>query len=77
MVDTTLTVTEARVLFTVLHSSWIPVSGSVEFSSAVRKLGVLGGGFCCRDCTDLAQNAHHLGGLVCDRHKPTPRETQR
>ena len=70
MTDTTLTTTEARILYTVLHSSWIPVVASKEFASAVKKLGVIGGGFCCRDCSKLAHHSHHLGGLVCDDHKP-------
>jgi hypothetical protein len=67
-----LTTEEARIVFTVLHSSWIPVQASQQFSSAVKKLGIIGGGFCCRDCVNLGKHAHHLGGLVCDDHRPPP-----
>ena len=63
-----LTTTEARVLFTALHSSWIPVIGSEDFRGAVKKLGIIGGGFCCRDCTEIGKYPHRLGGLVCDTH---------
>lgn len=65
-----LTQLEARVLYTVLHNSWIPVVASQEFRSAVVKLGILGGGFCCRDCSEIANHPHHLGGLVCEAHRP-------
>jgi hypothetical protein len=64
-----LTEVEARILYTALHSSWIPVIGSEAFRSAVRKLGVIGKGFCCRDCTNIAHHSHRLGGFVCDDHR--------
>ena len=65
-----LTQLEARVLYTALHNSWIPVIASNEFKSAVVKLGIIGGGFCCRDCAKIATRPHHLGGLVCEDHLP-------
>jgi hypothetical protein len=67
----TLTEAEARVLFTVLQNTWAPMFGYSEFRSAVVKLGKLGGGFCCRDCSTLATIPHRLGGFVCDKHLPT------
>ena len=60
---------EARVLYTAMHSSWIPVIGSEAFKSAVRKLGIIGKGFCCRDCVKIGTHSHSLGGFVCDDHR--------
>lgn len=68
MTTPTLTQTEARVLYTAFHNSWMPIVGYPEFRSAVQKLGIIGGGFCCRDCTKIATHPHRLGGLVCDDH---------
>ena len=67
--DPVLTEMEARILYTAMHSSWIPVIGSEAFKSAVTKLGVIGKGFCCRDCTNIATHPHRLGGFVCADHR--------
>jgi hypothetical protein len=64
-----LTAEEARILYTAMHSSWIPVIGSEHFKAAVTKLGIIGGGFCCRDCTNIGTHAHRLGGFVCAEHR--------
>jgi hypothetical protein len=66
----TLTEEEARVLFTYLHNQWAPMNGYREFRTAITKLGKLGKGFACRDCSSLATIPHRLGGFVCEKHKP-------
>lgn len=70
MVEAKLTSREARVIYTALYNSWMPIYGYEEFKNAVQKLGVIAGGFCCRDCSDIATIPHPLGGLVCERHRP-------
>jgi hypothetical protein len=67
--DITFTPAEARVLFTVLSNTWPPMYGHTEFMSAVKKLGHLGGGYCCRDCSDPGTHASRLGGFLCGKHK--------
>ena len=66
-----LTEEEARVLFTYLHNQWAPMNGYKEFRTAIVKLGKMGKGFACRDCSGLATISHRLGGFVCEKHVPT------
>lgn len=64
-----LTPAEARVLWTVLSRSWLPNVGHDEMRSALDKLCKLGGGFHCRDCTELGTHSSRLGGFLCSKHK--------
>ena len=67
--DTQLTEEEARVLFTALANTWAINSGYAPFQSGVKKLGILGRGFACRDCTEIGTKSSRFGGFVCPRHK--------
>ncbi len=66
----TLSPVEARVLYFVLRGEWAPAVGYEEFMSAVGKLKALAGGERCRDCTGIGTIKSHLGGWVCEQHKP-------
>jgi len=68
----TLTDVEARVLYFVLRGEWAPAVGYAEFMSAVAKLREIGGGRRCRDCIEIGKHPSHLGGFVCDEHRPIP-----
>jgi hypothetical protein len=64
-----LTETEARVLWTYLTGAVSPRNGYPEWLSALRKLCELGGGYTCRDCTELGMVPSRYGGFCCKDHK--------
>jgi hypothetical protein len=70
----TLTPEEARVLWTALVRTWLPMVGHDEAKSALDKLCRIGGGYHCRDCTELGTHSSRLGGFLCATHKTAENE---
>ena len=65
-----LTLTEARIVYSTLQNSWVPMVGYPEFRSAMEKLQRMSGGtVCCRDCTQPGTIPSHLGGFTCEMHR--------
>ena len=68
--DNTLTPTEARVIWTILHNAYTPVQYVEVVKTALVKLCNLGGNhYACRDCPEPAPQSSRLGGFVCEKHK--------
>lgn len=72
MVAPPLTPEEARILYTMANRMWAPGFAYKPMQSALHKLLVLGGGECCRDCSDLGTAPDRLGGMVCRKHDKRP-----
>lgn len=64
-----LTPEQARVVYTAIAGAATPNVGYKEWVTALATLYRIGGGYCCRKCTNLGIYPHHTGELVCEEHK--------